>query len=65
MSEMVNPRLISKITRSKFDKKVKEFLIEAIREEFKYIEQVRWNNSEFYRSLLEKYTLAGTGEAEE
>jgi len=64
MAEMVNPRLINKISKSKFDKNVKEFLVEAIREEFQYIEQIRWNNSEFYRSLLEKYSLANTEEDE-
>lgn len=62
MAEMVNPRLISKISKSKFGKNVKEFLVEAIREEFQYIEQIRWNNSEFYRSLLEKHSLANTEE---
>lgn len=56
MAEMVSPKLIDKILKSGFNERVKEFLIEAIREEFAHGDQARWNYVDFYKNIVEKYS---------
>ncbi len=56
MAELVNPKILEKISKSKYDKKIKNFLIEAIREEFSNSEKARWNYTDFYKNLTIKHS---------
>ncbi len=53
MSDDVNVRIINKIKGSHFDKKIKEFLLWAIREEFNR-EGKRWQYKEEYNHKIVK-----------
>jgi hypothetical protein len=53
MSEDVNARIIKRIQKSPFDRKIKEFLLWAIREDFAQ-EGKRWQYKEEYDRKLSK-----------
>ena len=61
MSEGVNLRLIEKIKENKLNKKSKQFIVEALREEFSHSDQAVWQYGEFYKSLVEKYAVSSKG----
>ena len=56
MAEHVSPRLVNKISTSKIDKEIKQFIVEAIREEFSHADQLSWHHSDFYKDLIEKHS---------
>jgi len=58
MAEIVNPRLMGKISSSKYGKSIKEFLKEAIREEFEHADQSSWRYGEFYEKKVEEFASA-------
>lgn len=59
MSEDFNQRIIKKIMSSSFDKKIKEFLLWAIREDFEQ-EGRRWQYKEEYDRQLSKLSKEKT-----
>ena len=56
MAENVSSRLLKKISTSKIDKEIKQFIVEAIREEFSHVNQFSWHHSDFYKGLIEKHS---------
>ncbi len=64
MTEIVSPRLMGKISVSKYEKNIKEFLKEAIREEFEHADQSSWRYGEFYEKKVTEFA-SGKSEKEE
>lgn len=57
MKEDVNFRLIKKLKGSKYEENIREFLINAIREEFAKSELHHWSYADVYDQLIKKYAI--------
>ncbi|MBA7624665.1 hypothetical protein ES703_32076 [subsurface metagenome] len=58
MKEDINFRLIKKLKNSKYEENIREFLINAIREEFARSELHHWSYAEVYDQSIKKYATS-------
>ena len=56
MKEDVNVRIIRKIKESDYDEKLKQFLINMIKEEFQNEELYNWDYARIYEQNIKKYS---------
>lgn len=59
MDEDINYRIIKKLRGGDYPSHVREFLVDAIREEFQRSGQYRWHFKEAYNALIQKYAMQG------